>query len=103
MKEELLHWLLYDVTAGTSLLNGVRLRGRTRKFAVEHGINMLIENTTDIPNSVRFAVLSENDAQIIATYIQSIIADSSIALAGKNVANPVLSKLTVNNLDKYTL
>lgn len=103
MKIELLHWLVFDVTATDSALNGVQLRGRTRKFAVEQGINMLIENTEDASNAVRFAVLNEDDARIISDYITSLASDAQIVLARNNVPNPVLSKITVNNPDKYTL
>jgi hypothetical protein len=101
MKIELLHWAIYDVTATESALNGVQLRGRTRKFAVEQGINMLIENTEDMSNAVRFAVLDEDDAQVIIDYIKSIASDAQIVLANGDVSNPVLSKITINNPNKY--
>ena len=103
MKAELLHWYIYEVTAANSALNGVQLRGRTRKFAVEKGINALIENTEDIINAVRFAVLDQDDAHIITEYIQSIAEDAHVELVREDVPNPVLSKITVNNPDKYTL
>lgn len=103
MNNELLKWFVYDVTATQSALNGVQMRGRTRKFAVENGIDLLIENTEDIPNAVRFAVLNENDAKTISDYIHSIATDAEIALARQDVPNPVLSKITVNNPDKYTI
>ena len=103
MKIDLLHWHVYDVTAPTSVLNGVQLCGRTRKYAVEHGINMLMENTEDMANAVRFAVLNDNDAHTITEYIQSIAEDAQVVLAKENVPNPVLSKITVNNPDKYTI
>lgn len=103
MKIDLLHWHVYDVTAPTSALNGVQLRGRTRKYAVEHGINMLMENTEDMSNAVRFAVLNDSDARTITKYIQSIAEDTQVVLAKENVPNPVLSKITVNDRDRYTI
>jgi hypothetical protein len=103
MKVSLLHWHVYDVTATKSALNGVQLRGRTRKFAIERGINMLMENTEDMSNAVRFAVLNEHDARVVTEYIQSIVEDAQVGLAKENVHNPVLSKITVNNPDKYTI
>jgi len=103
MNSDLLKWFVYDVTATKSALNGVQMRGRTRKYAVENGINLLIENTEDISNAVRFAVLNENDVEMISEYIHSIAQDAQIVLARSDVPNPVLSKVTVNNLDKYTI
>lgn len=102
MKIDLLHWLVYDVTATEAQLNGVQLRGRTRKFAIENDINLLIENTEDRLNAVRFAVLNRDDARIITEYIESIAADAQVTLTKDNVANPVLSKITVNDQNKYT-
>lgn len=103
MNNELLKWFVYDVTAPQSALNGVQMRGRTRKFAVENGINLLIENTEDISNAVRFAVLNVNDAKTVSDYIHSIAPDAEIVLTRQDVPNPVLSKITVNNLDRYTI
>ncbi len=103
MNDELLKWYVYDVTASESALNGVQMRGRTRKFAVENGINLLIENTEDIANAVRFAVLNENDAELITKFIHSVAADAHVTLTRQNVPNPVLSKITVNNLEKYSI
>jgi len=103
MKTTLLLWSIYDVTAERSRLNGVQLRGRTRKFAVEKGINVLIDNTEDMVNAVRFAVLNEKDAQEIIDYIRSIASDAHVVLAKGKVANPVLSKITVNDSNKYTV
>ena len=103
MKIDPLYWQIYEVTAKTAAFNGVQLRGRTRKFAVEQGINALIENTEDITNAVRFAVLDKSDADTITEYIDSITDDAVVMLVRENVPNPVLSKITVNNLDKYTL
>ena len=103
MNENLIKWYIYDVTATQSALNGVQMRGRTRKYAVENNINLLIENTEDISNAVRFAVLNENDANAIIDYIHSVAEDAEVVLTREDVPNPVLSKITVNNLDKYTI
>jgi hypothetical protein len=79
------------------------LRGRIRKFALESNTNLLVENTEDKNNGVRFAVLSGASAENIKLYIQNIIPDAQIILALESIKNPVLSKLKVNQEERYTL
>lgn len=100
---ELLKWRMYEVTGDTSSLNGVMLRGRIRKFGIEHGLNVLVENTEDKENGVRYAVMNANDGEQIGEYIRSIMFDAQVMLVGENVVNPVLSKLKVNLEDRYTI
>ena len=100
---ELLKWHMYEVAADTSSLNGVMLRGRIRKFGIEHGLNVLVENAEDKENGVRYAVMNVNDGERIGECIRSIVFDAQVTLVGENVVNPVLSKLKVNLEDRYTI
>jgi len=99
----LLSWYLYDVTSEDSSLNGVMLRGRIRKLGIERGFNVLAENTEDRENGVRFAVLDVQHAQIIADYLSGLSQEIKTALVKSEVKNPVLSKLKVNDADRYVL
>jgi hypothetical protein len=103
MSVELLKWNIYEITTETTQLIGVSFRGRVRKFALLQSINLLIENTENKENCVRFAVLNVEDLKPINEYIKTIANDATINLVAKQVANPVLSKLTVNNEVKYRL
>ena len=100
---ELLKWNIYEITAKKSSLNGVKLRGRIRKFGLESGINVLVENTEDITNGVRFATLSVEDGERVGKYVKSVIGDAEIKLVNADVVNPVLSKLKVNLKERYAL
>ena len=79
------------------------LRGRIRKFGLENNINVIAENTEDIENSVRFATLTQDDGERIGRYVGSLIGDVAIRLVSEGVTNPVLSKLKVNNEERYVL
>lgn len=97
------NWDIYEITAATSSLNGVMLRGRIRKYGIDHSIELLVENTEDRQNGVRFAVQNDRAATEIRQYVTSIIHDATIELTLKNVINPVLSKLKVNDASRYNL
>ena len=103
MSKSLLLWQIFEVTSDGSSLNGVMLRGRIRKFGLENDINVLAENTEDIDNAVRFAVLTDKDADRIKKYLASILDDVRIDSKLVNTPNPVLSKLKVNIESRYTL
>ena len=103
LMNKLLNWRVYDISAETSSLNGVMLRGRIRKLGIEKGFNVLAENTEDRENGVRFAVLTESDADIVKSYLIAIADDISVNLLESNVINPVLSKLQVNIESRYQL
>ena len=79
------------------------LRGRIRKLSIENSFNVLAENAEDKDNVVRFATLNTQDAELITIYIGSIISDSLVVLVDTSVVNPVLSKLKVNDADRYSL
>jgi len=100
---DLIKWDIYEVTSKRSSLNGVMLRGRIRKLGIHENINVIVENTEDIENGVRFAVTNGSDAEAIINYLKSIIEDLKIELVLNKTPNPVLSKLKVNIDSRYTL
>lgn len=99
----LLHWDIYEISTKESPINGVMFRGRIRKLGLEKQFNVLVENSQDAENGVRFAVLEETSVEQVANYVHSILDDSVIVLVAKSVANPVLSKLKVNQESRYKL
>lgn len=103
MEAKLLYWDIYEISTENSEVNGVMLRGRIRKVGLNKGINVLVENTQDKVNGVRFAVFNDDDAEIITTYVHEKIPDASIRLIVRSIANPVLSKLKVNTESRYEL
>jgi hypothetical protein len=99
----LLSWNIYQITTKTTEIHGVMLRGRVRKLGLEQSFNVLCENATDEEKCVRFAVLSNGDAEIITDYLKGIIPDVNVTLIAEDIKNPVLSKLKVNKEERYTL
>ena len=97
------YWDIYEITADTSSLHGVMLRGRIRKLSLERGFELLAENANDKDNCVRFAVTNESDASEVRAYLNTLFSDVTVELVLKNIANPVLSKLKVNLESRYTL
>lgn len=79
------------------------LRGRLRKCALEKEIDFLTENASDKENCVRFALHDDKELSLFTTYLKSIIPDVHIECVESNGANPVLSKLKVNDESRYTL
>jgi len=82
---------------------GVMFRGRVRKFALQDGINLLIENASDKENCVRFAVMQGRDPDPVRQFIASHVTDASIEKVVEVVVNPVLSKLKVNKEERYEI
>ena len=97
----ILFWDIYEIRSSLSL-QGVMLRGRLRKFANQQNINLLTENDEE-GEMVRFAIIAGFDSAVFITFIQSIIADAIVTRVRENVSNPVLSKLKVNEDDRYTI
>lgn len=97
----LLLWDIYEISSSESL-QGVMLRGRLRKFAIQEHVNLLTENDED-GEIVRFAIIEESDSESISTFVRSIIPDAVVIRVRENVSNPVLSKLKVNEDDRYTI
>lgn len=99
----MISWFIYDIHSDSEKLNGVMLRGRIRKYGIEQGIDVLAENTEDRENGVRFAVTDRQNVQVISEYVGSVVTDAVITEVLADVYNPVLSKLKVNQADRYTL
>lgn len=102
-KALMLYWDIYEVTSDAHSLHGVMLRGRIRKFALINEIDLLVENTKDIKNAVRFGVIAGKQIEKVKKYLETIFSDVSVKLIVKSVNNPVLSKLKVNQEERYTL
>ena len=101
---KLLDWSVFEVTSDNDL-QGVMFRGRLRKFALERKINLLTENDEKDKNCVRFAVLiseSEHISTIIDFIKEKIDKEASVRFVD-DFQNPVLSKLKVNDENRYTI
>jgi len=94
---------VYEISSEKSSLNGVMLRGRIRKLGLEKEFNVLVENTEDTENGVRFAVLHEDDAETVIQYLKSIVDDVVVHKVLEDCPNPVISKLKVNNEARYSV
>ncbi len=100
---ELIYWDLYEISSEHSDLNGVMLRGRLRKLGLENNRNILVENTEDSDNGVRFALPHGEDPNLFVDYLSGVIPDSRVSKVAEKLANIVLSKLKVNDEGRYTL
>lgn len=99
----LILWDIYEIHTDGSAIHGVSLRGRIRKFGLEQALNILCENASDKENCVRFAVVAHTDPGPIAEFLAEIVPDHRIHPVLQAVANPVLSKLTINQADRYRI
>ena len=97
----LLLWDLYEIRCDYGSLQGIKLRGRIRKFALEQDLTCLIENASDEDNVVRFAVVTGTDPSSVSDFIKTILPQAAISDVLRNVPNPVLSKIKVNDLSRY--
>lgn len=82
-------------------LHNIKLRGTIRKFCIENEINCLVENATDKENTVRLAFLGGEDIGNIKIFLNTIIIDFNFVLIVDGIQNPVLSKIKVNDIDRY--
>ena len=94
-------WDIYEIRSDAQELHGVKLRGRVRKFALENGITCLVENASDVPKAVRFAILSSDVLESLSQHIHTILPRAEIIRVLASVQNPVLSKLKVNDGTRY--
>ncbi len=97
---KLITWNIYEISSMQPLHN-IKLRGTIRKFCIENEINCLVENATDRENTVRFALVSEDDFIKVKTFLDTLTLELNILLVNETICNPVLSKLKVNNIDRY--
>jgi hypothetical protein len=98
----LLSWDIYEIRSDTQL-HGIKLRGKIRKFTTEEEIPCLTENASDEENVVRFALLTNTDPKHVSEFIKNLLPGAVIAESLKNIPNPVLSKLKVNNSTRYEI
>ena len=96
-------WDIYEIHSASQPLHGVKLRGRLRKFANTQGIDFLTENASDKENCVRFAIETGGDAQCFTNYLTSILDEVTVSKIESCIQNPVLSKMKVNNEERYEL
>lgn len=105
---KLFTWKIYEVTSKNDL-QGVKFRGRLRKYAISEEINLLVENDEINKNCVRFAVLDENFGatqitdELIKNFIKEKIDKDAHITFIESVQNPVLSKLKVNDTERYKI
>jgi hypothetical protein len=99
----IIKWDIYEISSKLTPITGVMLRGRIRKLCIENRRNVLVENTEDIEKRVRFAVPSGENISIISEYLIKIIPDIKIEQVGRDIPNPVLSKLKLNIEKRYDL
>lgn len=97
----ILSWDIYEIRSETKALHGVKLRGTIRKFTIEHGITCLVENATDEENLVRFALIADSDPARVINFVKEVVPEAAIIESLKGVHNPVLSKLKVNDTERY--
>ena len=103
MSRKLIVWDIYEIKTKSSPLTKVMLRGRIRKICLENNKNVLVENSEDSENTVRFGVIAGEDIEIIKKYLDGILSDVLIEKIKEKVQNPVLSKMKVNLEDRYSL
>lgn len=96
-------WDIYEIRSTDTVLHGIKLRGRIRKFSIENEILCLVENASDEENVVRFALHAGSDPRQVIDFVQSILPGATITEPLKNVPNPVLSKIKVNDLERYDI
>jgi len=104
MKSGLYTWDIYEISSDEKL-QGIKFRGRIRKFGLVNGINVLAENVSpkDAENRVRFAVLSGEDVDKIVWFVKSLFPSAKVELVLSNVKNPVISRLKINDESKYEI
>ena len=100
--QNLLEWDVYEISSQEVPLQGVKCRGRLRKCALEHNINLLAENASDKENTVRFAVLKGEDITFLQDFINNTFSNPIISKIGI-FQNPILSSLKHNDETRYTL
>ena len=98
---ELIKWDIYEISTDKTPITWVKIRWRIRKIAILNNQNILTENTQNLENRVRFAIITWESPKIIIDFLEKIISDVKIELVLEKVINPVLSKLKVNIESRY--
>ena len=99
----ILSWDFYEIRSNSAKLHGIKLRGRIRKFTIEKQITCLMENASDEDNVVRFALLANSNSEPVLEFVKNLIPDVVITESLKNIPNPVLSKLKINDHTRYEI
>lgn len=99
----ILSWDFYEIRSKGIALHGIKLRGRIRKFTIENDISCLMENASDEDNVVRFALIADSDPKAVSDFVKSLIPEAIITESLKNIPNPVLSKIKVNDPTRYEI
>ncbi len=94
-------WDIYEIRSSRTVLHGVMLRGKIRKFSIENDIDCLVENATDKENVVRVALPTDTDIKPIEDFLRNKIPDIIVEVVAKQIKNPVLSKLKINDESRY--
>ena len=101
MFSKLIDWDVYEISTNSESMRGMKIRGKIRKWGIEQKRNLLVENTEDDENAVRFAVPSGEEVESIISYIKEIVTSSEVKPVLKKTPNPVLSKIKVNHYERY--
>ncbi len=99
----ILQWDFYEIRSKGVPLHGIKLRGSIRKFTIEKQITCLMENASDEENVVRFALISDTNPKPITEFVRRLLPEADIRESLKNIPNPVLSKLKVNDSSRYEI
>lgn len=60
-----------------------------------------MENASDEDNIVRFALLADSEPEMINRFVLELVPEAEVIVSLKNIPNPVLSKLKVNDSSRY--
>lgn len=93
---------IYSIKANGEPITWVMFRWRIRKYCIWINQNILVENSENWEEEVRFAIPSSDDPKMVIDYIKSIIPSVTIELSLWDIPNPVLSKLKVNDESRYS-
>lgn len=99
----ILTWDIYEIRCDCAALHGVKLRGRIRKFAIENHLSCLVENASDEENVVRFALLTGVNSEPVSNFVKTLVPEATIVESLKEMPNPVLSKIKVNDPSRYEI
>lgn len=94
---------VYNVKSTQEPITWVKFRWRVRKYWILVEQNVLVENSENGEEEVRFAIQSGEDPQKIVDFIRSMIPNVEIELVLENIPNPVLSKFKVNDESRYDI
>lgn len=98
----LLSWDIYEISSEEPI-HGVMFRGRIRKYCISEGINVLVENASDMENTVRFALIHNTNPDTLLAKITEFSQSANVRLVSQSCPCPVLSKLNINISERYEI